>query len=170
MPQKRPHTRLPRVQWITAEGCFDMTRFPIDPVLKQVLSEDGEAFRSGCRVLGAMADHGRTEVVVVYLLGLMCWYRDDLHRLSTVIEQLSGAARELEPEKVGLVADVLAGELRRVKSSNTTRGYLDTVIRGLALLPKDVALPRLEDLAADRSFSQKMRAKLGLAVESLLFR
>jgi hypothetical protein len=120
-------------------------------------------------MLGTMAVHGRTEALV-HLRGLMRWYRDDLRCLSIVVENLLVAARELKPEKAGLVADVLVGELRRVKSSNTTRGYLGTVLDRLTRLPPEIALPRLAVLAADRSFSHKMRTKFKGAAESLLYR
>jgi hypothetical protein len=56
-------------------------------------------------------------------------------------------------------ADLLFGELRRVKSSNTTRGYLATVIKALKSMPLELIEDGFTELAADKSFSQKMRAK-----------
>ena len=54
-------------------------------------------------------------------------------------------------------ADLLFGELRRVKSSNTTRRYLTTIIKVLADLPPELIEAGFEALARDKSFSQKMR-------------
>ena len=55
---------LPRNEpWITKEGFFDSTKFPIDNVLKHALSDDDRVFRSGLRTLRLMypsgADRGR---------------------------------------------------------------------------------------------------------------
>lgn len=34
------------VPWITEEGYFDPTKFPIDSTLKQAMGDNAEAFRS----------------------------------------------------------------------------------------------------------------------------
>jgi hypothetical protein len=56
-------------------------------------------------------------------------------------------------------ADLLFGELKRVKSSNTTRRYLTTIIKVLASMPSELIQAGFESLAQDKSFSQKMRDK-----------
>lgn len=43
----------------------------------------------------------------------------------------------------------LFGELKRVESSNTTRGYLNTVIKSLTLLPRELVLGGFCELAED---------------------
>jgi hypothetical protein len=58
------------VPWITKEGYFDPTKFPIDSVLKQAISDDDGEFRSGLRTLGLMNSQGRKEAGV-FLLGLL---------------------------------------------------------------------------------------------------
>src|SRR6266404_3815103 len=49
--------------------------------------------------------------------------------------------------------------IRRLRSSNTTRRYLDRVLQSLAVLPLHLVKSGLEVLAEDTSFSSKMRAK-----------
>jgi hypothetical protein len=169
LPTRRRRSELPNVPWITSDGHFDPTKFPIDSVLKQALSEDPDTLRTGCTMLGSMAAHGRTEATV-HLLGLLRWYQDDLERLSMVVEQLSAAAQDLVEGKPELIAKTLVGELRRVKSSNKTRRYLGGVLDVLSRLPAKVALPRLEDLADDKSFSPKMRAKFRAEAEAQRYR
>ncbi len=56
--------------WITKEGFFDATKFPIDGVLKHALSHDDRVFRSGLRLLQLMSHEGRIEAGV-FLLGLL---------------------------------------------------------------------------------------------------
>ncbi len=63
-------------------------------------------------------------------------------------------------------ADLLFAELRRVKSSNTTRRYLAAVIKVLASLPAELIQDGFAELAADKSFSQKMRDKFRAVMAS----
>jgi len=137
--------------WITAEGTLDLTKFPIEGILKQAIDPEYEPFRSACVLLGSMASRGRLEAGL-YLLGLLSWYGSDLKRLEVIAEQLAHFPHESS-------ANVLLAEIRRVRSSNTTRRYLDRVLRSLAVLPVDLVKSGLEVLAEDTSFSPKMRAK-----------
>ncbi len=66
-------------------------------------------------------------------------------------------------------ADLLFAELRRVKSSNTTRRYLGAVIKVLATLPSELVEEGFEALAEDKSFSPKMRDKFRAVLEQRLF-
>jgi hypothetical protein len=145
---KRLYGKLP---WITKDGSFDPTQFPIDGVLKQALSGDDQQFRSGLNLLRSMYEHGRQEAGV-FLLGLLVACDDDWERRITIVEALQGI--ETKP-----CADLLFGELRRVKGSNTTRRYLASVIKVLASMPPDLIRAGFESLAQDKSFSQKMRDK-----------
>jgi len=65
------------VPWITKEGYFDPSKFPIDGVLKQALSKDFGQFHSGCSRLQTMHQHGREEAGI-YLLGLLRHYQNDI--------------------------------------------------------------------------------------------
>ncbi len=56
-------------------------------------------------------------------------------------------------------ADALFSELLRVKSSNTTRKYLSTVIKVLSHFPNEIVQEGFQKLAKDRSFSHRMRKK-----------
>ena len=143
-------TGLPR--WITADGELNLAEMPIDGILKQTIDlADFERFRSGCTMLGSMAHSGRMEAGL-YLIGLLGYYASDLQRLVVIAEQLVHFRHQSS-------ANALLAEFRRVKSSNTTRRYLDQVVRTLAVLPADLVDPGLLALAEDDSLSQKMRAK-----------
>jgi len=140
-----------KARWITEEGAFDVRRFPIDSVLKQALAENEQDFRTGCTLLGSMQSHGRTEAGV-YLLGLLRYWQDDLARLTLVVESLRFF-------HTAACADALLTELRRVRSSNTTRGYLKTILESLSHFPEELIADGLETLAEDSSFSYRMRQK-----------
>lgn len=137
--------------WITAKGTIDLTKLPIDGILKQAIDPQFESFRSGCVVLGSMAYAGRLEAGVC-LIGLLGCYASDLQRLEVIAEHLGQFHHESS-------ANALLAEIRRVRSSNTTRRYLNRVLRSLAGLPLHLVRSGLEDLAEDTSFSSKMRAK-----------
>ncbi len=147
---------LPR--WITPDGELDLERLPLDGIFKQAIDAEFERFRSACVLLGSITRSGRPEAGL-YLIGLFAYHASDLRRLEVIAEQLAYFRHQSS-------ADALFAEIRRVKSSNTTRRYLDRVLRSLAALPADlVNNTGLEALAQDTSFSSKMRAKFWNARE-----
>ena len=148
---------LGKVPWITRDGDVDLGRLPIDGILQQALDRNAEPFRSAVNMLRSMHSHGRQEAGV-FLLGLLVACDDNLERRSLIVEALRGVNTKA-------CADLLFGELRRVKSSNTTRRYLATVIRVLASMPSELIQDNFTALANDRSFSQKMRAKFKAVVQ-----
>jgi hypothetical protein len=145
------------VPWITKNGNLDLTRFPIDNVLKQALSEDGQEFKTGLSVLSSMCGYGRTEAGV-FLMGLLVNCDDNWEKRITIVE----AMRTIHTKPC---ADLLFNELKRVKSSNTTRRYLATVIKLLSTMPSELTQESFEALAEDRSFSPKMRDKFRAVLE-----
>lgn len=146
---------LPR--WITPDGELDLERLPLDGIFKQAIDAEFERFRSACVLLGSITRSGRPEAGL-YLIGLFAYHASDLRRLEVIAEQLAYFRHQSS-------ADALFAEIRRVKSSNTTRRYLDRVLRSLAALPTDLVNTGLEALAQDTSFSSKMRAKFWNARE-----
>ena len=150
-PQWTPRIRRGKFPWITKDGDFDPTQFPIDSVLKQALSDDDQEFRSGLTMLDSMYAHGRTEAGV-FLMGLLVNCDDNWERRIKIVESM----RVIYTKPC---ADLLFGELRRVKSSNTTRRYLTTIIEVLADMPPELIEAGFEALAETSRSSQKMRDK-----------
>ena len=148
-----------KAPWITAEGSLDLRQFPIDSVLKQSLAENEQDFRTGCTLLGSLLTHGRTEAGV-YLLGLMRYWQDDLARLAIIVENLSFF-------HTATCADALLSEPRRIRSSNTTRGYLNAILKSLSCFPVELVADGLEALAEDHLFSYKMRRKFRDVLEGM---
>lgn len=140
-----------KVPWITSEGFLDVMKFPIDGLLRQAVSGSEEDFHTAVTMLMSMLSHGRKEAGV-FLLGLLASSGDDWARRTQIVEALAFL-------RTKACADFLLGELKRVKSNNTTRRYLAAVLQALARMPLEFVEARLLDLAADRSFSPRMRAK-----------
>jgi hypothetical protein len=139
------------VPWITKEGQFDPAQFPIDSILQQALSDDDQEFRTGLNMLRSMYSHGRMEAGV-FLLGVLVNCEDNWEKRVRIVEVMTGI--HTKP-----CADLLFGELKRVKSSNATRRYLAAVIKALSSMPSELIEESFETLAEDRSFSLKMRDK-----------
>jgi hypothetical protein len=138
-------------RWITAEGTIDLAKLPIDGILKEAIDPEFERFRSACVLLGSMASAGRLEAGL-YLIGLLACYESDLQKLEVIAGQLGHFPHESS-------ANALLAEIRRVRSSNTTRRYLGRVLQSLSVLPLQLVKSGLEVLAEDTSFSSTMRAK-----------
>ena len=153
----KPENLIGKVPWLTKDG-FDPAKFPIDSVLTQALDADAGKFRSGVGMLRTMCGHGRREAGI-FLLGLLLASDDNLERRGIIVEAL----RDVRTKPC---ADLLFAELRRVKSSNTTRRYLATVIKVLASMPAELIEDGFAELAADKSFSQKMRDKFRAVISS----
>ena len=158
MDPKKLHGKFP---WITKDGSLDLTQFPIDSVLKQALSDDDQQFRTGLNVLMSMSGYGRTEAGV-FLLGLLVVSEDDWEKRIKIVEAMKGI-------KTKPCADLLFNELKRVKSSNTTRRYLTTVIGVLSLMPSELIKAGFESLIEDRTFSPKMRDKFQAVLDQRLY-
>ncbi len=153
---------LPRNEpWITKEGFFDSTKFPIDNVLKHALSDDDRVFRSGLRILRLMSHEGRIEAGV-FLLGLLVHCDDNWEKRIKILEAMKGI--DTKP-----CANLLFSELKRVKSSNTTRRYLGAVINVLSDMPLELIEEGFRTLAEDSLFSPKMREKFRAVLEKRLF-
>jgi hypothetical protein len=142
--------------WITKDGNLDLATFPIDGTLQRAISGDLGQFRSGVNTLRAMNVPGRDEAAI-FLPGLLVACEEDLERRGLIVEALQGVNTKA-------CADLLFGELKRVKSSNTTRRYLATVIKVLASMPTELVQEGFTLLANDPSFSHKMRAKFEEAI------
>jgi hypothetical protein len=150
----------PDVPWITAEGYIDLTKIPLDDALRRTVSGDPRELREAVSVLRSAAHAGRREAGV-FLLGLLSDLPPDAPEDRTYVVEALG---HFETESS---AGALFGEIRRVKSSNATRRYLDAVFRAITMLPAPLVREGLEKLAGDTTFSYRMRAKFRDAVEQV---
>ena len=104
-------------------------------------------------MLAAAAGHGRNEAAV-FLLGFFVALPPEDWTLR------AEAVDALRYVRTPACASLLLAELDRVKSSNSTRRYLDRILDALALFPAELVSEKLEAPARERRFSPRMRAKL----------
>jgi hypothetical protein len=147
-----------RPDWTAADGFLDPLKLPLGPILTQALREEDEQFRAACSVLAMIAGHGGREAGV-FLIGLLTECRHQPERLITVVSALGSFPSQA-------TVDALAGELRRVPSTNGTRRYLNVVLDALTRFPRELCEPRLVEMSEDPHFSPKWRQKFGAAVGS----
>lgn len=145
------------VPWLTSDGFFDPAKFPIDGILQQAVGNDEGQFRSALTMLQSMYHHGRKEAGV-FLLGILVTWDDNWEQRIAIVEALKGVETQA-------CVDLLFRELKRVKSSNTTRRYLAEIIRVLVKMPSELVLPGFALLASDNFFTPKMRSKFKAILE-----
>ena len=157
MTAKRPaKKRYPAV--LEAAGQ-DPENCPIDPVLKLALSDDPQEYKWALPLLRNMAEFKREEAAV-FLIGLLMTCGDHWEKRMAIVEMLHAVETDA-------CVDVLLGELRRVKSTNSTRRYLQEVIDALSCLPSKLVRSKLEALAEDVSLTPWVRARLQVALDAL---
>jgi hypothetical protein len=142
--------------WLTEQG-INLSLYPIDSVLRQALSPNEDEFRSGCSMLRSMSYAGRVEAGV-FLLGLLRLHPDDYARLTLIADALWSFP-------TAATVDALAAELRRVKGSSSTRGYLRRIIKTLELFPAHLAKETIHELAFDPQVGARFRQHLRAMVD-----
>jgi HEAT repeat protein len=144
------------------DGFFDPAHFPIDSVLKQALSDDRREFDTAVSLLRCMYNYDRKEAGV-FLIGLLLTCGNNWEKRRAIATALYDVQTEA-------CVEVLLGEMKRVKNTNSTRRYLKEVIDVLSCMPPPLALPGFEELVAEKSLSPWMRAKVESALGDLAYR
>lgn len=139
------------VPWVTKDGFLDMAKFPIDSTLKQAVGKNEEEFRSSCRTLISMYVAGRLEAAI-FLYGLLIHNNKDIERKEIIVEALGNV-------KTKRSADLLFGELHQTVSSNSTRRYINTILKSLQRFPLEKVKEGFETLLLEKKWSYRMKNK-----------
>jgi hypothetical protein len=150
------------VPWITKNGCLDLAKFPIDSILKQSLSNKEDDFRSACCLLTSMCSAGRAEAAV-FLYGLLILNQNDMAKKELVINAL-GTVRTAE------AATLLFRELNQTESSNSTRRYIDLILRSLYHFPLKLVENGFSALIGDGKWSYRMKRKFEETLDHIRYR
>jgi hypothetical protein len=157
MTTKRPARD--RFPVILEDAFHDPENCPLDLAAKVALSDDREQYTWALYLLRNMSEFGRQDAGV-FLLGLLIACGDNWEKRTAVIGMLHAVETDA-------CVDVLLGELRRVKSTNSARRYLQAVIDALSVRPSNLVRSRLEALSEDVSLTPSVRAKLQAALDGL---
>ena len=152
-PVKHPFPEVLEAAWHDPENCS------IDPVVKLALSDDAHEYQSALPLLRNMAEFKREEAGV-FLIGLLMTCSDRLEKRTAIVELLHTVETDA-------CVDELLGELRRVRSTNKTRPYLQAVIGTLSCMPPKLVCSELETLAEDVSLTPWVRTRVQAALDAL---
>jgi len=151
MDKKNTSCKKSKVPWITKDGCFDITRYPVDSLLSQSLSSDEEAIRSACILLSSQYSAGRRESAIC-LYGLFIFHGNNRKIKECIIEAMGDIG-------TAAAASLLFDELNRTKSSNSTRAYIDLILTSLSRFPLELVEDNFNALIADDQWSHRMKRK-----------
>lgn len=152
-PAKRPCPADLEAAFHDPENC------PIDPVVRLALSDDPQTYGWALELLRNMAEFKRDEAAV-FLIGLLMICGGDFEKRIAIVGYLHAVETEA-------CVDVLLGELRRVKSTNTTRRYLQAVVGTLSGMPPKLVHSKLQALADDESLTPWVRTMIEAALADL---
>lgn len=141
---------------------MDLSKFPIDSTLKQAMSNEEERFRSACNMLASMYSAGRTEAAV-FLYGLLILYGNDIVRKGSIVEALGYV-------KTAEAAAFLFRELSQTESSNSTRGYINTILKSLSYFPLNLIEDGFDGLLNDSRWSYRMKQKFREILDRIRYR
>jgi len=139
------------VPWVTKDGFVDMAKSPLDGTLKQAVGKDEEEFSSSCRTLVSMNAASRSEAAI-FLYGLLIHNKRNIKRKETIV----GALGHMKTKES---AELLFSELHQTISSNSTRKYINSVLRSLQMFPLEDIKEGFEQLLSERRWSQRMKNK-----------
>jgi len=152
-PTKDAFPSVLEAAWHDPENCS------IDPVVKLALSDDPHEYKSALPLLRNMAEFKR-EDAAVFLIGLLMTCADKWEKRMAIVGMLHAVETDA-------CVGVLLGELRRVKSTNKTRPYLQEVIDTLSSMPPELVRSKLEALAEDASLTPWVRSRIQAALKDL---
>jgi hypothetical protein len=163
------------VPWITKDGFLNMAKFPIDSTLKQAVGKNEEEFRSSCRTLISMYVAGRLETAI-FLYGLLIHNNKNIERKEIIVEALGyvktkesadllfSAASDrrsgqFDRKSDSSVAESHTRELHQTVSSNSTRKYINSILKSLQRFPLENINEGFETLLLDKKWSYRMKNK-----------
>lgn len=147
------------VPWMTKDGLFDLAKFPIESILRQAVGNNAEQFRSACTLLSVMYSSGRTEAGV-FLLGLLKFCGNDMVKKAQVVDALKHV-----PSRQA--ADLLFEELELTESSNSSRGYINAILKTLQAFPRQIVEEGFHRLLSESRWSYKMKRRFQEILENI---
>ena len=137
--------------WIRNDGGIDFKKVPIEAALHNVIEGNNDELRGRCGVLAFMYNEGKKEAAI-FLYGLIAQNYNDIARKEIIIKSL----KDIETKEA---AEILFRELKDIDSNNTTRGYIDEILKVLKHYPTEIIRDGFESLLRDKKWSIKMKRK-----------
>lgn len=158
LSEKEIEKLLAKVPWLK-NGSIDYSLYPIKHVVEDYCSEDEEKFRNAARILMEMSAIGRKDAMIM-LFGLFEYYKNDYKKLETIVYYVPFSDNE---EFSNFLFDVFD----RTKSSNTTRQFLNLLLKNFRKLNRKIYVFRLHKFLDDKKYSYRMKAKFKELLEEM---
>jgi hypothetical protein len=113
-------------------------------------------------MLASMYSAGRTEAAV-FLYGLFTLHRNDRTKKGPIIDALGYV-------KTAETADLLFRELSQTESSNSTRAYIDTILKNQRYFPLLLVEDGFDSLLKDSRWSHRMKHKFREILDRIKYR
>ena len=130
---------------------FDLKELPMEVALHNIIDGTDGDLRDRCGALLAMYRAGKKEVPI-FLYGLMAYNYRNIARKEIIVQALEN----LETKEW---ANILFNELRYIESNNSTRSYIDAIVKSISKFPLDMIRKDMETLLNDKKWSYKMKKK-----------
>jgi len=130
---------------------FDLKELPMEVALHNIIDGTDGDLRDRCGALLAMYRVGKKEVPI-FLYGLMAYNYRNIARKEIIVQALEN----LETKEW---ANILFNELRYIESNNSTRSYIDAIVKSISKFPLDMIRKDMETLLNDKKWSYKMKKK-----------
>ena len=133
------------------QKSFDLKELPMEVALHNIIDGTDGDLKDRCGALMAMYRAGKKEVPI-FLFGLMAYNYGNITRKGIIVEALENyVSKEW--------ANMLFNELRNIESNNSTRVYIDTILKSVSKFPLDMIRKDIETLFIDKKWSYKMKKK-----------
>jgi hypothetical protein len=109
-----------------------------------------------------MYSAGRAEAAV-FLYGLFTLHGNDRTRKEPIIHALGHI-------KTAEAADLLFRELNQTESSNSTRAYIDTILKNLRYFPLHIVEDGFDSLLKDSRWSYRMKHKFRKILDQIKYK
>ena len=139
------------VPWTGNDGGIDIKKIPIEAALKNVIDGNNDELRGRCGALAFMYNEGKKEAAI-FLYGLIAQNYNNIARKEIIIKSFN----YIETKEA---AEILFNELKCIVSDNTTRGYIDEILKVLKHYPTEIIKDGFESLLRDNKWSIKMKRK-----------
>ncbi len=132
-------------------GRIDYFYYPINQAAKECQSKDVREFRNACFLISSMAGSGRLDALFM-LMGMFEYYKTDFQKLNIIADNLQSSKNE---KYVNFLFDVF----QKTQSSNSSRVFLDIMLKKLSYFNKKIAKERFQQLLEDKKYTYRMKNK-----------
>lgn len=141
---------LNQIPWFV-NGTFDYAKYPIEHITRDAFSNDRQKISNTIYLLTEMILAGRKDALC-FFYGLFEFFKDDIRTMEIIAERLC----RIENKQY---VNFLFKQIEITESSNTTRIYLNSLIKVLSHYQLEWIENGFRSLIENKKFSYRMKQK-----------